>query len=97
MRESVDITLNFLFYCRVLAQMPEIRRFVWLICSLQYLSTRELLVCLMLQQLIASFPEDCVQDVRNNVAVIQLVIKVAFWYILNDERKCSAEALFSIS
>ena len=75
---SVDITLNFLFYCRVLAQMPEIRRFVWLICSLQYLSTRELLVCLMLQRHLASFQEDCVQDVRNNVVVIQLVIKVAF-------------------
>ena len=66
------IYLNFLFHCRVLAQIPKISSFVWHICSLQYLSTQGLLDCLMLQQLLASFQEDCVQYVRNKFHLLLL-------------------------
>jgi len=94
--EPLYITVNFLFHCRVLAQMPQIRSFAWHICSRQYLSNQELLACLMLQQLLSSIQEDCVRDVRNEssyVAIIELVIAFTYW--LNNDRKCSAQALYN--
>ena len=93
--KSVYVTAKFLFHCRVLAQMRDIKNFVWRTCSLQYLSAPELWVCLMLQQLLSSFREDCVQDVRKNssyVAIVQRCRICVIWMM----RECVWHRLHTV-
>jgi len=71
--ELLDLVLHFLFHFRILVQTQEINSFVLHISSLRYHSAQELLVCLTLQRLLATFQEDCVQDVRRKSSYIGIV------------------------
>jgi len=71
--ELLDLALHFLFHFRILVQTQEINSFVLHISSLRYHSAQELLVCLTLQRLLATFQEDCVQDVRRKSSYIGIV------------------------
>ena len=71
--QSLDVALHFLFHYRVLVQTQEIYSFVLHISSPQYHSNQELLVCLTLHHLLATFQEDCVQDVRYKSSYITYI------------------------